>query len=537
MIAKDQPTTPRTVTEHVITIKAQNLMREYVWDVWITKAFRTGKDSYYVRVTDKNQDTDEFTFCSEKELKNHLDRAGFFGWIQEEDEQRAKVIRENFWKDFIDHIFRNNTVGHVGNIAGHRKGFTTSNGVKLLITGEAKLITPAAGRYPIIEGFLRRLFGEEQYLYIRAWLKVGVEALRDQEFRKGQALIIAGEINIGKSFLINNIVKPLLGGRCADPFQVMSGGTGFNSLECSSELLLIDDEKGRYDNRDRRQFGSWIKKVAAVEEHKYHAKNKDPFTITPQWRLVFLVNDEPEDLMVLPTMNGPLQDKMMILKAYPGEMPMPTVTTAERAAFRKVVRDELPAFEHDLFNWEIPKDLLDGRMGVKTFHHPEILSKIQELSDEQKFLDFIDNLIFESPESQKQPWIGTQHQLEQQLKLSDSSKDVYKLLSWSKACGTFLGRLMPASQGRISCKHINNRNTWTIQPPGWTQETGSLGLDVNPPRGVNHAEPPFRVQQPPALYQSRSAGHAPKLLPTPLFCPRQTPALYQSRSTSSLPNC
>ncbi len=68
-------------------------------------------------------------------------------------------------------------------------------------------------------------------------------------------------------------------------------------------------------------------------KQRCHAKHREPLTLTPFWRLSISVNDEPENLMVLPPIDESLGDKMILLKARRTEMPMPTGTTEERDAF------------------------------------------------------------------------------------------------------------------------------------------------------------------------------------------------------------
>ena len=44
--------------------------------------------------------------------------------------------------------------------------------------------------------------------------------------------------------------------------------------------------------------------------------------------------------------------------------------------------DELPAFLDFLLQWEIPRELISERFGIRHFHHREILQAIDNLAPE-----------------------------------------------------------------------------------------------------------------------------------------------------------
>ena len=106
----------------------------------------------------------------------------------------------------------------------------------------------------------------------------------------------------------------MLGGRAAKPTEYMSGRTPFNADLFAAEHLMIEDEYGSTDLRTRREFGARIKDITVNDVQSCHAKNRwQAISLRPFWRLSISLNDEPENLMVLPPVDESLSDKLMLL--------------------------------------------------------------------------------------------------------------------------------------------------------------------------------------------------------------------------------
>ena len=137
------------------------------------------------------------------------------------------------------------------------------------------------------------------------------------------------------------------------------------------------------------------KNITVNDWQRCHAKNRVAISLAPFWRLTVAVNDEPENLMVLPPIDESIEDKIIILRASRFQMPMPTATIEQRKAFWQKLVDELPAFLAFLFQWEIPSKLVSARFDVTHFHHPDILQAIDNLAPESRLLRLIDEELFE----------------------------------------------------------------------------------------------------------------------------------------------
>ncbi len=360
-------------------------------------------------------------------------------------------------------------IAYAGPLAGFRKGLVKMNGSNILVTTSPILIQPKPGPWPIIDKILENMLDDgqcDQRPYLYGWLKVAVEAVQQSAIRPGQALCFAGEAESGKS-LIQGLITEMLGGRAAKPYQFMTGATSFNSDAFEAEHLMIEDEAASTDIRARRAFGAQLKQIASVRDQRCHAKNRAGLVLTPFWRLTISVNDEPENLMVLPPIDPSIEDKIMLFKVGKKPMPMPTGTTAEREAFWKTILAELPAFMDFVLNWRIPPDMSSSRYGIIHYHHPEILAALDELAPELRLLALHDQESLHSGSGYITQFDGTAVQLEQVLMDKNSSvrSQAQTLLAFNNACGVYLGRLRKKANSRVDCKVVNGHTQWTIYPP------------------------------------------------------------------------
>ena len=370
----------------------------------------------------------------------------------------------------IDAIQRSMDVEYVGSLAGYQKGVFEFGGRRLLIVDSPVLVTPQKGDWSILAKFLQNLLGFDQIIYLYGWLKVALEALYKGKFRPGQALVLAGPKDCGKS-LLQNLLTIVFGGRSTKPHQYMIGSTSFNGDLFSAEHLMIEDEEPATDIRSRRNFGTKVKEITANVIQRCHFKYRTALPLEPFWRLTISLNDETENLMILPPWDDSIEDKMILLKATSHDMPMPTVTNEEREAFWAKLVSELPAFVDFLFNWPIPQDLLSHRYGITHYQHPELLDALRSLEPENHLLELIDAEVFKCGARlgrPTDPWEGKASILQQRL-IAENSSVRYaarKLLTFHAACGTYLRRLERLDPARISSKRSHRgAQIWIIRPP------------------------------------------------------------------------
>jgi hypothetical protein len=391
----------------------------------------------------------EWIRLAESGIKRLLKQKGF--WAKRREGEPLSQLDE-----CILGIQQKSDVAYAGPLAGHPKGIVDVGNQRVLVTSSPKLIEAAQGDFPVLRKIMDNMFGQEQLPYVKGWLKTGFEALRDGNMRPGQVLVLAGEANSGKSFF-QNLVTHILGGRVAKPYRYMSGGTDFNRELFGCEHLAIEDDVASTDIRSRRQFGARIKEFTVNEVQSCHGKNREAISLRPFWRVTVSVNDEPENLTILPPFDESLADKMILLKVARHDMPVPSFTNEERRRFMETVLKELPAFLWDLTHWEIPSDLRSGRFGIRHFHHPELLESVEQLAPEVKLLALIDRVL-------SGVFSGTAEELEEQLVNAPGIRNV---LTWPAAAGVYLGRLAKKHPERVLQKRTGARRGWEILPaPG-----------------------------------------------------------------------
>lgn len=371
------------------------------------------------------------------------------------------------FEEFITMVQCRRPVGYAGPLAGHVKGPREVNGQLILVTTDPQMPVAVPGPWPVLRALIDGLFvGEEhdQRVHLYGWLQCSIRAMHAHWRKAGQVLVMAGPVKSGKS-LFQKVITRLLGGRECRPYGYMTGTTDFNADLFGCEHLRLDDENGTTDMRARRQFGARIKELLYGHEQRLHAKRKDALLLDPVWRMTVALNEEPENMQVLPPLDDSLEDKLMILRAARCPMPMPTNSLEQESAFWQTLMDELPHFTHYLLHeFHIPADLRDSRSGIRHWHHPELIQSIRELSAEVRFLALVDRALLTL--HLKDTWTGTANELEAQLlAIPEVRGDVQRALYFPNACGTFLGRLARLCPDRVRFKKINTSRGWIIAPP------------------------------------------------------------------------
>lgn len=355
-------------------------------------------------------------------------------------------------------IQNNCAIAFAGSLAGYRAGITQINGHRILVTVSPLLPTPAKGNFPILHATLLSIIYDceqpAQLLHFFGWLQCAISSLRNGTLMPGQALVIAGPVGCGKS-LLQNLITIMLGGRSAKPYQFMTGATTFNSEMFGAEHLMIEDEAPSTDYRSRKKLGSYIKQLTVNQDQRCHAKGRDALMLRPFWRLSISLNDEPEDLHVLPPLDSGLVDKMIILRAQRRDFPMPTATREQRSKFWDKLISEVPAFLHWLlFDFTIPEDLVSDRFGITHFHHPELVTALHCTSNEAELLSLIDTYLH-------LPLTGTAAEIDKELRIY-AGRQADKLLYFSNAAGTYLARLSKQPGSRVSKLRTSTNNQWRI---------------------------------------------------------------------------
>lgn len=364
---------------------------------------------------------------------------------------------------------RENTVDYAGELAGHGPGLVRTGEASFLVTRGANLVKPVQGEWETLKKFMVNLFGDEEQLhYFYSWARVAVCARQSNVIIPGQAVILAGPAGCGKSLLQQRIITPLLGGRSAKPMQYVTGKTPFNKDLTRAEHWMMEDEHAATDIKSRRALGTAIKDITVNQQHRMHAKGRDACVSVPLFiRLTISLNDEAENMMVLPPLDDSVLGKLMLFhvrNAFDFDINEPE----KRLAFEKAMGDELPAFLWFLLNrWVIPTEMQDTRFGVKAYANLEIVEVFDENAPELQMLELIDRAFF-SGDSLKEKH-GTATEIQSELVAAESlvSYDARRLLYFNSACGVYLGRLAASRPERVVKRGSRGHRgfAWSIYPP------------------------------------------------------------------------
>lgn len=387
-----------------------------------------------------------FLDLSESNLKLHLCAAGF-----QPDEM---VMGQKAWDKFRVKHQVDKCIDYAGPLAGHKCGKVNVGGKEVLVTSQADIPLPKAGKFTFIQDYLDELLSPdaEQVVYFMHWLKIAYESLTRGVFQPGQMIVAAGPAGCGKSFL-HELVTLILGGRWAKPFRYMSGKTNFNSDLAGAESLVMEDETAHSNLAARRDFGTAVKNWTVDEKMSVHAKGRDAVMLSFFRRLTLSVNSEPEYLMVLPPMDSSIMDKVMLFSCAKAKL------CADRQENITRLKRELPAFLHYVLSLKIPANRRDDRFGVKAYHSPEILEILRDASDENKLEELIDAVI----DSTGTGWRGTAIELQMELTNSKYSQQAVSIFRFSSACGTYLARLAIKNPARYSKVKNGGRSIWSIK--------------------------------------------------------------------------
>lgn len=370
-------------------------------------------------------------------------------------------------------IQKSQDVNYAGPLAGYHAGFHRVQNRDILVTTSPVIIEPRAGAWPILNQLLEGMLvdGElDQRPYLYGWLKRGYESLKSSCFTHGQAFCVAGPSDAGKSLLQTVVISAILGGRIGKPYQHMVGGTSFNSDFIGCEHLMIEDDSASTDIRSRRNLGAALKTLTVNTTQRCHQKNREALMLEPFWRVTLSTNDENENLLILPPLDDSMKEKSILLKVRNMPMPMPGDTVEEKRVLRETLLSEIPAFLQFLTNYEIPAELKSDRFGIRSYQHPALLEALTAAQPEVRLLEVVDanfQRLLRNAGLKEGPWEGSATELEHELtsEFSLLKREANKLLSWTNACGTYLGRLMKMNPDRITERKVNGKTIWTIQAP------------------------------------------------------------------------
>lgn len=353
------------------------------------------------------------------------------------DDGRAKGANASQLDEVLNQVQQVKSVDGAAPFIFRQDAVVWFSGKRYLNIARSRLLAPAEGqqswseRFPYIATLLDGYFDPpEQLDYFLSWLAHYYRSALAGRPRNGQAVFLAGEVNVGKTLLSNVLVGDLSGGHM-DASDYLLGESRFNKELFEVGLWTVDDTVPSSDPRRQQLYSAMLKKIPANYSFQYHPKFRDQIMLPWAGRVVITCNADPESIRILPDVEMSILDKVMLFK----------VATAQRdftdAADR--IRAELPFFAAFLRDYQIPDHCQgDARFGVKCYHHADLLEEARQSGRTGVFLELLEMFkasIFS--DANREEWIGSATQL-----LSDMLNDECTKQVAAKYTPDQLGRLL-----------------------------------------------------------------------------------------------
>jgi len=272
-----------------------------------------------------------------------------------------------------------------------------------------KLLTDGC---PTIWAFLSEFFApvsgkgmdNVQLWHFLAWLKHAYESAVYEQQELGQAIVIAGAVSGGKTFLAYHIVSQLLGGEPSafgDGKSFIMDGSQWNDHLFSKPVILIDDVAGAEVQEQRERFSSMIKPLIASPMVQVNRKFASSGKTLWPGRLIIACNDDPRSLRLLPDLEGSFADKVNL---YLTNAKSKFRFSADRKANAATFRSELPFFGRWLLDWEIPDAFLNKdhpRYRIFSYKHPDLFREAFDAGASASFFEILQMWIAEYTGSAK----------------------------------------------------------------------------------------------------------------------------------------
>lgn len=238
--------------------------------------------------------------------------------------------------------------------------------------------------YPFLCNFFDPVDDNVQLWHFLAWLQYAyVNALRQQP-KRGQQIVCAGPGSTGKTFMIQAILGPILGGRAkADDF--LAGRSKWTEDLAAVGLLYLDDSEGAGPTQsDMVAFTQRVKGLVANGELMYAVKFGSEVVIEWLGRIVVACNLEENSIhRTLPDVSLSAQNKVMLFRVNDNKFQGFCKTDEEN---RIILAEELPYFCGWMLDWKAPACTVERgehRFGVNAYHHPELVAKAGRGSNDE----------------------------------------------------------------------------------------------------------------------------------------------------------
>lgn len=321
--------------------------------------------------------------------------------------------------------------------------------------------------FPAIHQTLRSLFvpaddpgglGLVQFSHFLSWLQYFYVNAYNNKPRQGQAIVIAGPPNQGKTLFCKFILGPLMGGY-EDATDHLVNGSPWTERVLNSPIMAVEDALGASDAATHTQFSARVKKYIANAEMIYNQKYRKTSSMDWLGRIIITCNTDSESLKIMPNMDMSSKDKICLFK-----------TTGVKADFSNSVTEqiaqEIPYFARFLLDWQMPQYCVPKfkRFGVVTYHHPELYDEAREQQGVGTLVEMLLGMLEVHQTKTNNTvsyWDGTAIQLYEDMCVVYPG--VMREIRSPRALATMLGNLVKAGYRLTKHKETGTgKNIWKI---------------------------------------------------------------------------
>lgn len=377
-----------------------------------------------------------------------------------------RVTREKRVAKVSNFLFR-----PVGLVHGPDSDFLNISTVRVLAPAPAGTSPLAWGeKFDFIAAFIQSLFRTPAHMrptnlnqleFFLAYLKYFYCNARLMTPMPGQVCFLCGPQDIGKTFLVDKILAPLMAGpgASAEPCEDYAfGRTEFNMNLSQTPIWKIDDKRPK-GSAEHSHYSTFVKVTAADATLRVRRMRTDPAKTMWPGRLFILMNMDPSSAVLLPSTEASMLQKMnFFLCQRHDKFKFPSRTTGDR-----LVAEQLPYFARFLMDWKIPAHCVTAgknvRYGVTTYHDTSVRRLAFEQGTTFGFFEYL--LIFLSNYKMANPaateWVGTAGELSVQMaEILGRSRDL---------SSTGVGRSLSILESRgagLRQKHHHGLRQWHI---------------------------------------------------------------------------
>jgi len=209
-----------------------------------------------------------------------------------------------------------------------------------------------------------------QLQHFLSWCKHFYVNCLKQTPTPGQVAVVAGPPNKGKTFFMNYILGPLVGG-AVDAKEHLIYSSPWTEHLANSALWLVDDSEATADARTFQLYSSRLKAYVANAKLHFNQKFRQTGDIPFEGRIVVLCNLDPMSMRILPSVDMSSDDKINMYRASE------QIEKLERENVCAAIQAELPYFARFLVDWKYPEGIysVTNRFGVSAYHDPMLLAE------------------------------------------------------------------------------------------------------------------------------------------------------------------